>query len=142
MPIQIVDVDGGRGNIIKGWGVLTGKEVVEAFTMHVGQDKVKFSRYRYSLSDYTEVTNLFISTQEIRQIAQLMREMTGINKDAVVALAANDDIIFRLSNVLKAITDAEEIWKHTTFTSLDVARGWIEEEVGLRHGIHDIEWKM
>lgn len=31
MPIKIIDLDAGRGNILIGSGILTGKEYVDAF---------------------------------------------------------------------------------------------------------------
>lgn len=62
MPIEIKDLQGGLGNIIIGFGVVTDKEYVDALKEHLTQDKEKFKRYRYSLCDFTAITKAEVSS--------------------------------------------------------------------------------
>ena len=58
MPIEIRDLDGGLGNLITGYGILTGMEYRNELKDHHSQDAEKFMKYRYSLCDFTKVTDL------------------------------------------------------------------------------------
>jgi hypothetical protein len=140
MPIEIADVDEGRGNIIKAWGVVTGREAVEAFTKHAEQDSEKFSKYKYSLADYTEVTRLYITLKELREIHKKIKEMTKINQEAIVASVMRNAVIYRATRILEK-TNVMKAWKHTSFRSVEEAKKWIEQEVKSRHGISNIKWK-
>ena len=68
MTIEIKDLDGGLGTTITGRGVITGQEYVEVHTSHLTQDKEKFKKYRYSLSDWTEVTQVDISNHDFETV--------------------------------------------------------------------------
>ena len=63
MPIEMRDLGGGIGVIITGQGVVSDEEWVDALVKHLTQDEDKFKKYRYSLSDYTAVTEIELSSE-------------------------------------------------------------------------------
>lgn len=62
MPVEINDSDEGLGNIIIGRGNIKQTKLVNALKKHLTQDKNKFKQYKYSLSDYSAITQLELST--------------------------------------------------------------------------------
>ena len=66
MTIEIKDLDGGIGNAIIASGIVTGQDYVETHKRHLTQNKEKFKKYRYSLNDWTEVTQVDVSNEDIK----------------------------------------------------------------------------
>jgi hypothetical protein len=67
MPIEIKDLEGGLGNIILGRGIVTEEEFVDVLKKHLTQDKEKFKKYRYSLTDYTAVTKVEFPQKQLNE---------------------------------------------------------------------------
>ena len=92
MPLTIKNTDGGQGNLITGKGHVSGQEYLSAMRAHLSQDAASFSCYRYSLADYTGITEIQISNDEIEEVVLLCRESAKINPNPLVALAAKSDV--------------------------------------------------
>ena len=137
MPIKISDLDGGLGNLILGSGVIDDKEYLKAFREHLMQDAAKFRRYRYSLGDWTQVTQVNVTNDAIHQIADLCKKVSSVNPDAVVAVAAKSDVVFGLSRMSQLLMD-ETGWEHKVFRNREDAEEWIKAKVREKHGIADL----
>ena len=137
MPIEIKDCDGGIGNLIVGRMIVTDQEYIESLTRHLTQDKEKFSKYRYSLTDLTAATKLNISNETVNIIAQLCIEASKVNPNPIVAIVANDDLIYGLSRMYQSLVDMTE-WETMVFRSRNESEEWIKERVREKFGIDNL----
>ena len=137
MPIEIKDLDDGMGVSIIGRGVVTEEEYVDTLKKHLTQDKNKFKKYRYSISDYTAATKEKVPTKAINLIAQLCKEAALVNPDAVVAVVADKDITYGLSRMWEFFL-GEIIWEVMVFRSRHDAETWVKKRVNEKFGINDL----
>jgi hypothetical protein len=137
MPIEIRDLDEGRGNLIIGSGTVTSEEYLTTHKAHLTQAEDKFRKYRYSLCDYTTVTKVEISSKDVQLIAKLSKDAAAVNPDAVVAVVADRDVIYGLSRMWQISSDGTQ-WEIRVFKSTDDAKKWIVERVKERFGIDDL----
>lgn len=141
MPIKIIDVDAGRGNILIGSGILTGKEYCDALEMHLQQDEEKYKEYRYSLTDLTAVTHVKeLPTGDIEKSVNLCKQSAKINPDAIVAIVANKDILFGLSRMWEILMDGKTGWDIMVFKTRDAAKIWIREKAKEKFGIENLQF--
>jgi hypothetical protein len=141
MPVEVTDLDGGLGNLIVGWGEVTEREYVEALTRHFKQDEDKFSKYRYSLSDYSAVTSVKVPTSAIAKMMRLATVPAASNPDAVVAIVAPHDLIYGLSRMSQKLLQWTS-WETAVFRSRDDAEEWIRTRVEARYGIADLAMEL
>ena len=137
MPYEIKDCDGGIGNIIEGRGIVTNQEFIDFFKRHLTQDKDKFSKYRYSLIDYTAVTKVDVGSESIEFIADFCIAASKVNPDPILAFAAEDDLIFGLSRMYESFVYQTD-WEIRVFRSKKDAMEWIKERVKDKFGIDDL----
>jgi hypothetical protein len=137
MPVEITDIDGGRGVRITGTGIVTGDEYLDVHRQHLTEDPVRFREYRHSLSDYRGATKIEIPTPAIHEVARLCREAAEVNPEIVVALLVETDLAFGLSRMWQALVD-EVPWEVQVFRRADEAREWIVDRVRTRWGIIDL----
>ena len=137
MPIEIRDADGGLGNIIRGWGVVTEEEFVVTYKQHLTQFNDRFRKYRYSLTDWTAVTEVKVSIKVVELISELCKDAWEFHPDAVDAIAADADITFGLSRMWEMLTDVIS-WETMVFRSRVDAEAWIKERVKEKYGIDDL----
>ena len=139
MPVEIKDLDDGVGVIITGWGILTEEEWIDSLAKHLTQDKDKFKKYRYSLSDYTAVTETKISNNAINVIATYCEDASEVNPKPVVVIVADQDILFGLSRMWELLVDSTD-WETMVFRNRDDAEAWISEKVKEKYGIDDLKF--
>lgn len=137
MAIEIKDLDGGFGNLISVHGVLTGEEYLDAIKKHLSQDAEKFKKYRYSLCDYTNVTQMEISSNDINIVAELSKKASEVNPKVFVALIADKDVAFGLSRMWE-ILFGEKNWEVMVFRTREDAEAWIRLKVKEKFGIEDL----
>ena len=77
-----------------GRSIITENEFFNAYKKHLTQDKDKYRKYIYGLHDFTEVTEINVSTDAFREIADFAVNASKINPDAITALVASKDITF------------------------------------------------
>jgi len=134
MPLEIRDVADGVGVVITGKGMLAEKEWLDCFIEHLTQDRNKFRKYRYSLSDYTAVTETDISSDAILTIAEYCRRAAKINPKPIVATVANQDLTFGLSRMWEILVD-RVAWETMVFRNREDAEAWITEMVKEKFGM-------
>jgi hypothetical protein len=134
MPITVIDVDGGRGNLIVGSGFVTSDEYVEAMRHHLQGDPARFAGYLFSLSDYSRVTRVEVDSDAVRRVAQWSRDATKKNQHSVVAVSAPQDLIYGLSRMWD-LSLGESRWDTQIFRSRESAEAWIRERVEEEFGV-------
>ena len=139
MPIEIYDLDNGLGVLIKGHGVVTNDEYSNTLKNHLTQDPDKIKKYRYSLSDYTEVTKAEVRTETIKFIANLCISASKVNPNVVLATVSSQDLIFGLSRMWEALS-IETSWEIKVFKGKEEAKEWIAERVKTKWNITDLTW--
>ena len=140
MPIEIKDLDGGRGTLIFGKEVLTGEEYLRALEDHLTSDKEKFKKYRYCLSDYTAVTEAEIPSGDIELMAEMCVEAAAVNPDVVVGVITDDDLLYGLSRMWEILID-NTTWETMVFRNRKDAFAWVEKRVKEKHGIDDLTFE-
>jgi len=137
MPIEIKDVENGLGNLIIVNGVVTEIEFVEALQRHLTQNPEKFRRYRFSLTDLSEVTELNLSKAVIEEHSRACIRSAEVNPDAVVAVVAPQDLQFGLSRMWEILSN-EISWEICIFRRNEEARTWVRERVKEKWEITDL----
>lgn len=137
MPIEIKDLDGGLGTFIRGWGVVKEEELINELKKHLAQDKEKFKKYRYSLSDYTPATEGEISTKAIEFIADLCLSAAKINPDIIVATVTSQDFYYGLSRMGQILREKAG-WEEMVFRNIEEAKSWIKKRVKEKYGIETL----
>ena len=144
MPMKVTDVDGGVGNIITAWGALSENEILDFYEAHFGQEVEKFKKYRYSLTDWSAVTKLYMSSDAVRRvvkrIADLSRASMKTNPDAIVATVASQDQVFGLTRMWEVFVDDAK-WETMAFRNVTAAKEWIRERVEDKYGISHISFE-
>jgi len=134
MPITIRDLDGGIGVVITGWGIVGEEEYVDSHSKHLTQDEDKLNRYRYSLVDWTAVKEAEVSTEAISLIAGYCESTSEVNPDTVVAIAANQNLIYGLSRMWEGLAGVTG-WETMVFKNREDAEAWITKKVKEKYGI-------
>ena len=129
MPIEIIDLDEGRGNVIIGSGILTGEEYIDELKGHLAQDEEKLKAYLYSLTDYTAVTKVEEAPASVvRLSSELCKRAATINPDVSVAIVADNDLLFGLSRMWEMLMDTTG-WETKVFKARETAEIWIAKKL-------------
>ncbi len=105
MPIEVIDVDEGAGNIIIGRDILTDQEYLDAMLIHLSQAEEKFKKYRYSMLDFSQVSSVEVGLESVRFMAGLCHDAAALNPEIVISMVADDDLAFALSRMWQMLTD-------------------------------------
>lgn len=98
MPYLTEFIDGGRGVIRMGQGVVTGAEIIQA--LEAWPDDVEWTgRITHGLVDLTGVHVFEVSTEEVRRIADIEKRHAQAMKRVFVAIAAPADLAFGMSRM-------------------------------------------
>jgi hypothetical protein len=137
MSIEIRDTDGGLGNIITCRDVVQEEEYIDAIKKHLTQDAKKFRKYRYSLTDLTATTDFDLSTEAVNQVVEYNYTASLVNPDAIVAVAAKQELVFGLARMWEMLS-YKTPWEKKIFRNRDEAEAWIRERVKEKYGIEDL----
>ena len=137
MSVEVKDCDGGLGSCFMLRGVASAEEYVDVLRRHLEQDEEKYKQYLYGFTDCTGVSQFDISTPHIQQIADMCVRAMQINPDAIVAIAADQDLYYGFSRMFDALV-FKEGWETNVFRSKKEAVEWIRERVRDKFGIDDL----
>lgn len=143
MPIEIQDCDGGIGNIIAIFGMVTDQELMDAFKVHLTQDKEKFKRYKYILFDNTGLTKMDITDKTVEYIAGIGADASKVNPDIIaamvanVSIGANIDLVNRVSKIHELFVYRSH-WDIMVFRTRMEAVRWIRKKVREKDGVDDL----
>jgi len=137
MPVETINLDHGLGVLMRGYGIVTGEEYWNTLQKHLSQDKEIIKKYRYTLADFTDLEQTRIETEVIVKATDLCKKTAIINPDVIVALAANQDLVFGLSRMWEMLaTDTN--WEINVFREIEEAKEWIQKRVIEKFGITNL----
>ena len=135
MPIQIEDLDNRIGNLIRLTGSVDEDEYFAAIRPHLEQEPNKFAKYRFSISDYSQVTELTIPSSAVKRLADLCKVSAQTNPEVLIATVAQGDLAFGVSRMWEMLIDEVEGWEPRVFRSMPDAQDWINLRVHARFGL-------
>lgn len=140
MPIKIDDLDNGLGNVITGTGKLTGEEYCDILVKHLSQPVEKMKKYIYSISDFTEVTYITVTLEDVRMIAQKSLEIAKFNPDITVAICTNEMVATLLAEMYEVLVD-ESSWHVNLFQTREELDKWLQETINKKYLKHNCSFK-
>lgn len=129
MPITITQLDNGYGNLIKGEGIVTGQEFYTAMKELAEKPDEQLKKYRYSISDYTEITDSNVELPFLYKGALVMDDFSGKNKNILIGVAASDPIAYSLAKLYSHIAKLTG-WEFGVFRKRDYLDEWLIEKLG------------
>lgn len=130
MPYTTEFIQGGRGMVHTGAGVLTGEELIEG-SLRLRAEMLRGGRVEYGMSDLTAVTELRVTADDLRRLAEAQLVTAQILPRAIAAVVAPSDHIFGMARMWEAYADATG-WDTRVFRDRASAEQWIEEQLALR----------
>jgi hypothetical protein len=127
LPYTTEFVDGGRGVLRVGSGIVTSVEILDA-TRELQGDPERAGRLRYGLVDLTEVTELRLTSQDMRRIAEASLKIAKLVPGGVVAIIAPKDHDFGMARMWEHLVD-EADWITRVFRNRVEADAWIREQL-------------
>ncbi len=128
MPIEITDMDHGKGVLIRASGFVTDDEYKRSHVEHLSQDVEKLRKYLWSFSDWTEATGTNVTTGTLQSIVRMCLDSQLQDVNPVVAIAGRDDLIYGMGRMFESLA-ASTSWKVGVFHQRDEAENWIKETV-------------
>ena len=137
MPIEIKYSDSGTGTIVTGSGKITDEEYISFYRKHLSKDGESLHKYKYNLTDWSDVANVEISIDAITEIAFLSKEAAEIDPGCVTAIVATKELLFGLSRMWETQSSNSESTVRV-FWDRAAAEDWIRQKVEEKHGISDL----
>ena len=133
MPIAIRYIDGGKGVILTGEGVVTGTDLLAANKEIYSRDLVA-EPYHYGLFDADGLTGITASTEEMRALAAASIAVARRMPRFVIAIYAKDSLTFGLARMWEAFVE-QSGWITHVFRERPRAVAWVKAEVEKRLGL-------
>ena len=121
MPVSIECFED-HGIIIKGEGVVTGNDLIEANDLLYSTPE-KIQQLSYQICDFSNVSEVDVSTPDIETTAGQDARASKINPNMLFAVVGDKDIVHILSDMLEALSYPAEI---QFFKTLHEAKAWIQ----------------
>ena len=128
MPVQIIELDGGLGNLIKGEGLVTGDEFYNALAEHAAKPEAQLKKYIYSISDYTEITDNDVSIPQLYKAALIMDDFANVNRNILIGIAASDPVAYNLAKLYSYVARLTG-WKFGVFRKRSDLDQWLLENL-------------
>jgi len=139
MPVNITELDGGLGNLIKGEGCVTGEEFFNALSEHASKPEQQLKKYIYSISDYTEITESDVSLKYLYKAALIMDDFANINRNILIGIAASDPIAYNLAKLYSFVANITG-WKFGVFRKRDDLDFWLIENLGEKYNKFNLKF--
>lgn len=140
MQADIISTDGGLGTIVTCKGKITESAYLDFYTKHLTQNEFQLHKFKYSLTDYTGLTEVNVSSKAIKEVAALTREAIEADPGCVTAIVANEDLIFGMVRMWEIqATDSDSLIM--VFRKREEAEEWIRHKVLTLYGIKDLTFK-
>lgn len=140
MTVALFEADDGRGSLIVGEGCVSDSDYLRVLRAHFAKPPEVFRRYVYSLSDWTEVTRVEVSTPSIRRVVGWAAEVVAYCPQCAVAIAASGDLAFGLSRAWE-LWGGGRLWPMRIFRETPPAQQWIRAHCKATFGICDLTFK-
>ena len=126
MPMSI-DYIGDGGIIIRGEGLITGSEIIEANDIiYESPDKIK--KIKYQICDLTNASDYSTSESELRAISNQDKKASEINPKMFIAVVGEKDVIFGLARMWEAFSYDSPL-ETMVFRKMEDAQQWVREKL-------------
>jgi len=132
MPYTTVYVDNGKGLHKTGSGVITASEIF-ARAMQESRDEPRARMLRYGLVDFSEVTEMKITPNDIRQVVEMNRNLAALTPGALVAIVAPTPLPYAMARLWHTFSD-DLGWKAFVFHNRPDAIAWLRKEILAKEG--------
>ena len=139
MPIEILELDEGLGNVIIGEGFLSSKEYYNSLTEHLSKPDKQLHKYIYSILDFTQVTNYQIKLTDIHKIATQSIHVSKINPHVIVGIAASSSINFGIARIWASLASTTG-WTIKVFRNRNDLDLWIQQKIKKQYGEIDLKF--
>lgn len=137
MTVEIRQLDNGLGLAITWSGTLTEAEYLDFYREQLSKESVQHQEHRYSITDWSDVTETQLSPDAIAQVAWLFRDVADVSSHPVIAIVAREDMSFGLCRMWEMQTaDSEPIMM--VFREREAAKIWVRQQVKARYGIDNL----
>lgn len=120
--------DDGTGLLRIGSGIVTAEEIV-AESRKLQADPERARKITHALVDFTEVTELRISLEEARQVAETSKQLARVAPGCVVSVAAPSDHVFGVARQWESLVDEEAGWVTRVFRTRPEAEAWLRAQL-------------
>ena len=129
MPYTMSFSNDGKGVLRSGIGVLKGQEIIDG-GLALLADEDRLRGLTYGRVDFTEVTHLEITPEDIHRIVDTNKRMAKLNPHAVVVVIAPSDAVFGVARMWETLADSTG-WKTTVVRTAAEADAWLEAKLAL-----------
>lgn len=130
MPYQIEYRDSDGGVITHYSGVLTEAEFLACTEEKFANPEI-FTRYRYSISDFSGVTEFKVGLELIKENAMLSSQAMQANQTGVMAIVVNSVLLIGMGNLWRGNTlDIDD--RVGVFRCREEAQAWVDKELQRR----------
>lgn len=128
MPYETHYVDSGKGVHKIGSGVVTSAEIIHG-AIQEAADEERARKLKYGLVDFSQITELQVTTTMIRQIVEINRKLATFTPGVFVALVAPSPLAYGMSRLW--LTFSEDLgWKAQVFRHRPDAIVWLRKNLG------------
>lgn len=127
MPIHIKHINSGEGVEIIATGDVFGKDIIEIYSEIYNHDTLH--KQKFQLIDRTDCKKYFVSTKELKTIAELDIEASKTNPNIIVAIISPTQITHDAAEIWKTFTK-ESTFQTELFDDRNSAIEWIESQLG------------
>ena len=136
MPYTAQYFDDGKGVHKRGYGIVTGLEIFIS-AMEESRDQERARKLRYGLVDFSEVTDMKVTPDDIRRIVEANRKTAVLTPGAIVAIIAPSELPYALSRLWHTLSD-DLGWQANVFHTRADAIAWLRKQL-LAQGDSDPE---
>ena len=136
MPYTASYVDDGRGVHKTGTGLVTGLEIFSV-AMQESMDEARARKLRYCLVDFTGVTDMKVTPEDVRRIVEMNRKTATFAPGALVAIVAATDLPYAMARLWHTLAD-DLGWKSNIFHTRPDAVAWLRKEFVIVAGSEDV----
>jgi hypothetical protein len=137
MSYESFYVDSGKGLHKFGKGIVTSAEI-HFSAVHEAIDAERAQKLKYGLVDFSETTDLQMTTESIRHLVEVNRKMADLTPGAFVAVVAPNPQAYGLVRIWQTFTEGLG-WKANVFHSRAAAIWWLRKQLGIEDGTGAIE---
>lgn len=95
-----------NGILIKGMDTVTGKELISLIT-NIYEDTETYTANDFGFNDFSEITKLDITTEQITKIAKLNLQYHRVNPEYRIVTYTTSDLVFGLSRMWTSYLGSE-----------------------------------
>ena len=135
MPYETQYVDSEKGVLKIGSGIVTGAEILQTATQQSLDERSR--KLKYALVDFSQMTEMKISSEIVRQMVEINRKTAQLAPGVVVAILAPSPLAYGMSRVWQSF--AHDLgWTSNVFHTRADAVGWLIKQLGKDVPAHEI----